>query len=145
MIEPEVPGVERFLTAQPSDLIRQGKVYQVPLIAGVCRDEFGGVVVCTWLPLNFLYIFDYCIISSISQLSVILFIAVIEQAQRGNTSIIEDLNANWNRIAPISFYYKTNPRSDEISTALKQYYLNGQPLSLQNMDGLSRVSYRRIQ
>lgn len=44
MVEPEIPGVERFLTAQPIDLIREGKFHHVPLITGVTKDEFGGVV-----------------------------------------------------------------------------------------------------
>ena len=46
VVEPEVPGVERFLPAEPVDLILQGKVAQVPLITGVNKDEFGYVVMC---------------------------------------------------------------------------------------------------
>lgn len=45
VVEPEVPGMERFLPAQPIDLIRQGKFYQVPAIFGVTKDELGGIVV----------------------------------------------------------------------------------------------------
>ena len=45
VVEPEVPGVERFLEAQPIDLIREGKINDVPLITGITKDEFGGVVV----------------------------------------------------------------------------------------------------
>ncbi|KAL6446525.1 hypothetical protein ACFW04_001222 [Cataglyphis niger] len=45
VVEPEVHGVERFLPEQPVDLIRKGKFHKVPLIAGVTKDEFGGVVV----------------------------------------------------------------------------------------------------
>lgn len=44
-MEPEVNGVERFLAEQPLDLIRKGKFHKVPLIVGVTKDEFGGVVV----------------------------------------------------------------------------------------------------
>ena len=43
VIEPEIPGVERFLTDQPVDLIRSGKFYQVPVFMGVTKEEFGGV------------------------------------------------------------------------------------------------------
>ena len=49
VVEPEIPGTERFLTAQPLDLIRKGKFHQVPAIFGVNKDEFGGVVACTFL------------------------------------------------------------------------------------------------
>ena len=41
----EVRGVERFLPAQPIDLIRQGKFHKVPFITGVTKDEFGGQIV----------------------------------------------------------------------------------------------------
>lgn len=44
VVEPEVRGVERFLPEQPYDLIRKGQFHKVPLIAGVTKDEFGGVV-----------------------------------------------------------------------------------------------------
>lgn len=47
-MEPEVRGVERFLTQQPYDLIKQKKFHQVPLILGVTEDEFGGVVTCKY-------------------------------------------------------------------------------------------------
>jgi carboxylesterase type B len=42
VVEPEVRGVERFLPAQPIDLIKQGKFHKVPLITGVTKDEFNG-------------------------------------------------------------------------------------------------------
>lgn len=45
VVEPEVHGVERFLPEQPLDLIRKGKFNKVPLIVGVTKDEFGGVIV----------------------------------------------------------------------------------------------------
>lgn len=41
VVEPEIPGVERFLTDQPINLVKSGNFYQVPLITGVVRDEFG--------------------------------------------------------------------------------------------------------
>jgi len=45
-VEPEVHGVERFLPEQPIDLIKKGKFHKVPLIAGVTKNEFDGVVAC---------------------------------------------------------------------------------------------------
>lgn len=45
VVEPEVQGVERFLPEQPLDLIRKGKFHKIPLMAGVTKDEFGGIVV----------------------------------------------------------------------------------------------------
>lgn len=44
MVEPEIPGVERFLTDQPANLIRKGQINQVPVIAGVTKDEFAGII-----------------------------------------------------------------------------------------------------
>lgn len=44
VVEPEIQGVERFLPEQPADLFRKGKFHKVPLIAGVTKDEFGGVI-----------------------------------------------------------------------------------------------------
>ena len=41
VVEPEIPGVERFLTDQPVDLIRSGNYNQVPVFMGVTQDEFG--------------------------------------------------------------------------------------------------------
>lgn len=52
VVEPEVPGVERFLTDQPVDLIRRGKFNKVPAIFGVTKDEFGGVVVGKYAQLS---------------------------------------------------------------------------------------------
>ncbi|KAK1130322.1 hypothetical protein K0M31_018458 [Melipona bicolor] len=43
-IEPEVLGIERFLTDQPYNLIKKGKFHQVPLILGVTEDERGGMI-----------------------------------------------------------------------------------------------------
>ncbi|XP_015597183.1 esterase E4 [Cephus cinctus] len=111
VVEPEVNGVERFLPAQPVDLIRQGKINEVPLIIGVTKDEFGGVVT-----------------------------SIIEEARKGNTSTFDDLNQNWDTIAPISFLYERGtPRSRRISQELKKFYLNNQPVSLDNVDGLAQL------
>ena len=65
---------------------------------------------------------------------------MIESARSGNTSTFDDLNQNWNRIAPISFLYERNTnRSEEISEELRQFYLKGKPVSLDNIDGLAQV------
>ena len=48
-VEPTVPGVERFLSEQPYDVIKQGRFYQVPLMMGVTEDEFGGIAACEYL------------------------------------------------------------------------------------------------
>ncbi|XP_057335700.1 esterase E4-like [Microplitis mediator] len=108
VIEPDVPGVERFLTDQPVELIKQGRFHQVPYIAGIAKDEFAGVV-----------------------------IGPVEEAKKNNTSVFDDYNANWTRIAPISFLYERGTeRSQQISEALRQFYFKGKPISLDN--------YRRL-
>jgi len=55
VVEPEVHGVERFLPEQPIDLIKKGKFHKVPLIAGVTKNEFDGVVACK----NFVFV-SFC-------------------------------------------------------------------------------------
>lgn len=108
VVEPEVPGVERFLPGQPADLIRLGKFNQVPLIAGITEDEFGGVVV-----------------------------SAIEDAEKGDDSIFQDLNTNWSTIAPISFLYERDTqRSLSISEELWKYYIK-KPIGPDNYKGLA--------
>lgn len=69
---------------------------------------------------------------------------MIEEARNGNVSTFEDLNENWDKIAPISFLYERNtPRSVEISTALKQFYLDGKAVGVDNVDGLAKVNYQK--
>ncbi|XP_076231278.1 uncharacterized protein LOC143177296 [Calliopsis andreniformis] len=110
VVEPEVPGVERFLPAQPIDLIRQGKFHQVPAIFGVTKDEFGGVVVA------------------------------FENQTRSGNDYYRDMNDNWKRIAPISFMYERDtPRSEYISKELRQFYFHGQPINSANKDGLAHI------
>ncbi|KMQ95962.1 esterase fe4-like protein [Lasius niger] len=109
VVEPEVHGVERFLPEQPIDLIKRGKFHKVPLIAGVTKDEFGGVVV-----------------------------AVEKQRRLGNNSILDDLNNDWYKIAPISFMYERDtPRSRYISTELRQFYFGNQSIGPDTYDGLA--------
>ncbi|XP_050490850.1 esterase E4-like [Bombus huntii] len=110
VVEPEVPGMERFLPAQPIDLIRQGKFYQVPAIFGVTKDELGGIVV------------------------------TFENITRNNGNIYRNMNENWYHVAPISFIYERNtPRSKNISTELRKFYLNDEPLGSSNRNGLAHL------
>ncbi|XP_076180102.1 esterase E4-like [Ptiloglossa arizonensis] len=110
VVEPEVPGVERFLTDQPVDLIRRGKFNKVPAIFGVTKDEFGGVVV-----------------------------AFENQTKQGD-NYYRDLNDNWYRIAPINFLYERGtPRSRYISQQLRQFYFNDRPIDSSNNAGLAHI------
>nr|XP_031832206.1 esterase E4-like [Nomia melanderi] len=109
-VEPEVRGVERFLTAQPYDLIKQGKFHQVPVILGVTENEFGGVA------------------------------AAYEKDARNNGTLYQELNDNWTRLAPIIFYYERDtPRSNYISRELKRFYFDDQPITSANNKELAEV------
>ncbi|XP_058796122.1 uncharacterized protein LOC131666989 [Phymastichus coffea] len=111
VVEPEVRGIERFLPAQPLDLIKEGKFHKVPFITGVTKDEFGGRIV-----------------------------PMIEQAKSGNDSMFRDLNEQWERLSPINFLYERGTdRSKEISKKLKDFYLDGKNVSVENSEGLARL------
>ncbi|XP_012268625.2 esterase E4 [Athalia rosae] len=111
VVEPVVPGVERFLTAEPTELIRQGKAEKVPVMTGITKDEFAGVTVF-W----------------------------VEMSRNGNNSHFEDVDANWEEIAPIIFQYQRGtPRSKEISRALRTFYFKDQPVSLATVQGLANL------
>ncbi|XP_066595962.1 esterase FE4-like [Prorops nasuta] len=111
VVEPEVNGVERFLPAQPVDLIKDGKIAQVPLIAGVTKDEFGGVVT-----------------------------TFVERDRTGNDSWFEDMNDNWTRIAPISFLYtREEPRSAYLSKELREFYFKEKPIDTESSSGLAHI------
>lgn len=99
-VEPEVRGVERFLTAQPYDLIKQGKFKQVPYILGVTEDEFGGLSVA------------------------------YERDFRNNGTSYQELNDEWYRLAPIIlFYERDTPRSHHISRELRKFYFQDRPIN----------------
>ncbi|XP_043496969.1 esterase E4-like [Polistes fuscatus] len=111
VVEPKVDGVERFLSAQPADLIREGKINKVPLIIGFTEEEFGGVVY-----------------------------AIDKRVQEGNTSILDNLNTKWNTIAPLSFMYERNtPRSNYISQQLKEFYFGNETIGTQSYDGIAHI------
>ncbi|XP_015516134.2 esterase E4 isoform X1 [Neodiprion pinetum] len=111
VVEPKVPGVERYLTDEPVKLILQGKFHQVPLITGITKDEFGGNVV-NW----------------------------VETERKGNVSLFTELNDNWETLAPIIFQYeRITPRSKEISRDFKSFYFRDQPVSLKTVDGVAQL------
>ncbi|XP_011700535.1 PREDICTED: esterase FE4-like isoform X1 [Wasmannia auropunctata] len=111
VVEPEIPGVERFLPEQPIDLIRKGKFHMVPLIAGVTKNEINGVVV-----------------------------SANEQHKLGNDSMLNDLNNDWYRLAPINFMYERDtPRSKHISTELRRFYFGDKPIGPETYDGLENI------
>ncbi|XP_051168376.1 esterase FE4-like [Leptopilina boulardi] len=108
VIEPIVPGVERFLTDDPAKLIEEGKFEQVPFIGGVTKDEFGGVI-----------------------------ILAREEAKKGNFSAFNDWNTKWDEIAPIIFIYERNTaRSRYISREFNSFYNHDKPISLNNLQGI---------
>ncbi|XP_053989961.1 carboxylic ester hydrolase-like, partial [Hylaeus volcanicus] len=108
-VEPESGG-ERFLTAQPYDLMVRRKFKQVPFVLGVTQDEFGGIV------------------------------AYYEQDKRNNGTLYKELNDNWNRLAPIIFYYERDtPRSNYISNELRKFYFGDEPIDTDTIEALSRV------
>ncbi|XP_058796124.1 uncharacterized protein LOC131666991 [Phymastichus coffea] len=111
VIEPEIPGVERFLTDQPNNLVKSGNFYQVPFITGVVRDEMGA-----------------------------FNIRSVEAAQKGDDSTFVELNNNWETIAPISFIYQRNTtKSKIVSRELKKFYFNDEPISLKNAIGRAYI------
>ncbi|XP_043269297.1 esterase E4-like [Venturia canescens] len=110
VVEPNIPGLERFLTDQPANLIRKGMIQQVPILAGLTRDEFSGITMIEVL-----------------------------RAKLGDYSMFQELNENWDYIAPISFEYERNTsRSKMISQKLRDYYFKGEPISLKNVKAHGR-------
>jgi hypothetical protein len=59
-----------------------------------------------------------------------------------NTSWAEDMDKNFNYVAPIAFLYERDTaRSHMISRRLRRFYLKGQPLTNASLTGLGEVSY----
>ncbi|XP_076231555.1 esterase E4-like [Calliopsis andreniformis] len=109
-VEPEVPGVERFLTAHPYDLIKQGRYQQIPIMLGVTEEEFGGIV------------------------------ALYEESVKLNGTAYRELDSNWTTIAPIVFQYPGNtPRSNYISRELRRFYFQNQPINSATKTQLAHV------
>lgn len=69
-----------------------------------------------------------------------MILAVEKQRQEGNMSILNDLNNNWYKLAPIVYLYERDtPRSRNISTNLKQFYFGNQEIGPNTYDGLAHV------
>ncbi|XP_051164503.1 esterase E4-like isoform X2 [Leptopilina boulardi] len=110
VVEPKVDGIERFLTEEPVISIREGRVAPVPVIGGVDKDEFAGVIV---FPIEF--------------------------CQQGNCTFLDQWNSDWNHIAPISFQYERNTsRTECISNELKKFYINNH-VTLDNIEGIGQL------
>ncbi|CAL7939260.1 unnamed protein product [Xylocopa violacea] len=110
-VEPETRDGDRFLTAQPYDLIKQKKFQQVPLILGVTQEEFGGIS-----------------------------IFYEQDAQKGNGSLYREIDSNWNKLAPIIFMYERDtPRSNFISGELRKYYFKDQPINSATNKQLAKI------
>ncbi|XP_069355814.1 uncharacterized protein [Maniola hyperantus] len=86
-------GQERFLTMQPLDAIREGKMHAVPYIISQTTDEF------FWKAFTIL----------------------------GNKTWTEQMNAEWDRIAPITFIMPRE-NSSRATQKLFSVYLNNQPI-----------------
>lgn len=66
--------------------------------------------------------------------------AIEEQRRRGNNSMVNDLNNDWYRLIPMSFYYERDtPRSRYISTELHQFYFGNQSVGPDTYDDLAHV------
>ncbi|XP_008552460.1 esterase E4 [Microplitis demolitor] len=111
VVEPDIPGLERFIVDQPIDIIRRGDFHKVPFMAGSTLDEFGSRVR-----------------------------TAVTEARKGNNSIFEDLNNNWNHIAPIAFQYERDTiRSKQISQELRSFYFKNETIGLQNWPALAHL------
>ncbi|XP_014599187.1 PREDICTED: esterase E4-like [Polistes canadensis] len=116
VIEPEIDGSERFLTGQPIDLIREGKINEVPLIIGTTAEEFGGQVV-----------------------------AIDEKVRNGNNSVFDLLNNDWDTVAPISLMYERGTsRSKYISDELRKFYFGNQPIGRNSYDNIAHIYSDRV-
>lgn len=63
------------------------------------------------------------------------------EAKKGNFSLFDDWNKNWETIAPISFLYERDTnRSKEISKELYKFYHHDKPISVDNLQGIADVS-----
>lgn len=111
VVEPDLPGVERFLPGQPDDLIRQGKINEVPLILGTTIEEFNGIT---------------------SEIE--------DMFNQGDFSLLDNVNQNWETVAPRYFLYEEGtPRSRYISQELRRFYFNNQPVTRENYPILSDI------
>ncbi|CAH0564912.1 unnamed protein product [Brassicogethes aeneus] len=99
-------GQERFLPDQPLNLIKDGKVMDIPLITGVTKDEFHGQA-----------------------------IDIIN-----NGTLLDDLDKNWEKLAPICFSYERNTdKSKLVSKKAREFYVPEKKLSNLSLKGLSEI------
>ncbi|KAJ8686916.1 hypothetical protein QAD02_022710 [Eretmocerus hayati] len=111
VVEPEVEGVERFLHAQPVDIIRSGNFSHVPFITGITKDEIVRPV-----------------------------LRACEAADEGNSSYFDDLERDWNRVAPILFQYdRFGEQSETATTKIRKFYFNDEIISRDNADKLAQI------
>ncbi|XP_066595668.1 uncharacterized protein [Prorops nasuta] len=106
VVEPEIPGEDSFLTDQPANLIRQGKINAVPLIVGVNGREYLKLVK------NIQY-----------------------SGERAN-HLPEFNNEWNKIAPTIFEYEEATNRTAEISQELRKYYFGDQPISSSNYDKL---------
>lgn len=87
-------GQERFLTMDPVDGIKQGKMHSVPYIVSQTTDEF------FWMAFTVLR----------------------------NQTLLDQMNSQWESVAPISFLLPRGPEGTHVSRALRTAYLHDRPL-----------------
>lgn len=63
------------------------------------------------------------------------FLAVLN-----NTEWRNDIEENFNHIAPLAFMYKNHSNSDNISQELRKFYFRNESISENNMKDLGNVS-----
>ncbi|KAJ8686631.1 hypothetical protein QAD02_022425 [Eretmocerus hayati] len=111
VVEPVIPGVERFLTDQPIDLIRRKEFHHVPVIGGTTQDDF-----------------------------LTLALRPYEEALAGDDSIYQNMTRNWEYAAPISFNYeRETEHSRKVSQGLKKFYFNDEPITSKNGKDLGMI------
>ncbi|XP_067006683.2 juvenile hormone esterase [Anabrus simplex] len=107
VVEPDLgDGTERFLTADPQELLLAGNFTKVPLMIGHTTMEFH------WKGLQILQ----------------------------NSNWTEEMNSDFERIAPISFLYERGTeKSRRITAGLRKYYLKDQPITNASATGLGQL------
>ncbi|XP_067006682.2 juvenile hormone esterase [Anabrus simplex] len=107
VVEPDFgDGAERFLTADPQELLLAGNFSKVPLMIGHTTLEFA------WKSLQILR----------------------------NSNWTEEMNTDFERIAPISFLYERGTeQSRRITAGLRKFYLKDQPITNASETGLGQL------
>ncbi|XP_023287504.1 esterase FE4 isoform X2 [Orussus abietinus] len=108
VVEPVINGVERFLTAQPYDLLREGNFHQVPLIVGFTKYECGRILA-----------------------------GIIDEYNNSTDLVLSYMNENWKRIAASILQYEGTEYCDEIGDQLREYYFQEYPINDKTADALA--------